>query len=170
MVANSRVAVDWEKAALRRAEFLLQEAKSGNWVYDAAVRYALRVISNWATVGADRSSEAIKFTNQRLSAKALALYKELDDDLAWHKLTTNEHQEPISQVWEWVVREARSLQPEAILERFKLWPMVTITCEEDRAINAAGHRSKGCPQVRHSGIDVVILEAPLGRRSKQTVR
>lgn len=165
-MARNKAQIDWEQAALRRAKFLLEEARSGTEVYDAAVRYALRVISNWATVAEDLSSEAIKFRNRRISRKALDLYLASETDADWHKQTTNEHPEPIRQVWDWIVKEAQTLQPREILKRFQEWPMVTVTCDEDREINAAGHRWKGDPQVRHKRIDLVTLEEPLSRRAK----
>lgn len=157
---------NWEQVALRRAEFLLNEARSENPVRDQTVTFALRVISNWATVGKDASSSAIKWLNPRVSKGALQLYHEVTDR-EWERLTINEHQEPISQVWQWILENQNSITARDILDRAMKWPMITITKSEDYQINKAGYRSRGNPEERHFHLDIYEDGPPKKRNAKK---
>lgn len=154
--------IDWEEVALRRAEFLLSEARSRSPVRDQTVTFALRVISNWATIGKDASSSAIKWLNPRVSKKAMQLYHEVSDR-EWERLTINEHQEPISHVWKWILDNNEFITARDILDRAKQWPMVTITKDEDYRITKAGHRSSGRPEDRHAFLDLCEQGPPKRR-------
>ena len=142
---------DWEKMALRRAKFVIEEARCDQPVYDQTVTAALRVISNWATVGRNGSSAAIKWLNPRLSEAAWELYHSVTD-AEWQQGTINEHPEPISQVWLWILREKESIDPQAVLHRMQQWPMITVTRQEDAAISQSGNRAQGDPEARHARI------------------
>ncbi len=154
---------DWQSIAHRRAQFLINEARSSDPTYDQTVRYALRVISNWATVGKDCSSAEIKWLNPRVSEKALELYDAVSDE-EWLKRTTNEHPEPISVVWQWICEQGDHITPEAILARAKQWPMVTVTLEEDRLLTTNGLRSSGKPEDRHRDIVLASITSPPKKR------
>ena len=127
----------WEKIILRRVEFLLNEAKAENPIRDQTITTAMRVISNWVTVGKDATSEYIKWNNPILSEEAWKLYEMSDDDY-WQKNTINEHPEPLDQLWEYILEEKDQLTIDNILDRFKQSPMVTITKDEDNSINKRG--------------------------------
>jgi hypothetical protein len=60
---------------LRRADFVLREAKLKDARRDQAITYALRVISNYVTIGGDGGSSKIKLLNPRISKSA---HKELE--------------------------------------------------------------------------------------------
>lgn len=132
--------------------------------YDQTVRYALRVISNCMCVERDCDSSSIKWENKRLSQKAWDLYSSVSDK-EWLKGTVNEHPEPLVEVWRWILQEYASLNAEDILNRIKANPMVTITRDEDAALRAAGHGSKGQPADRYSQI-TVRTDGPIPRRGK----
>ena len=137
----------------RRAEFLLAEARSPDPARDQTVIYALRVISNFTTVGRDFQSAAIKWRNPRLSARAWALYYETSDD-EWQRSTINEHPQPLSQVWEWIRENANSIDARQIIERIAEHPMITITKEEDAELTGMGFRSKGSATERYARIEI----------------
>lgn len=158
---------NWEKLALRRAEFLLQEALSEQPTKDQTVTFALRVISNWATVGKDASSGAIKWLNPRVSEAAWKLFDDVSDR-EWESQTINEHQEPISIVWEWIVENKKSITANDILDRSKKWPMITITKAEDSALNKNGFRAGGQPLIRHSSISLGRRGPPQRRTRPKT--
>jgi hypothetical protein len=153
---------DWDRIVLRRAQFLLNEANSENPTRDQTVTYAMRVISNWATIGKDAPSHIIKWTNPRISVAAWELYTSCSDR-EWEKSVINEHPEPIAQVWDFILKERDTLNANAILDRFKLWPMITVTKEEDSELTRNGYRSSGSPAERHSRIKLSSNGAPKRR-------
>lgn len=157
--------VNWETVALRRAAFLIEEACSLDPTYDQTVSSALRVISNWATVRTNGASGFIKWHNRRLSKAAWELYFRSSDE-EWERGTINEHQEPISQVWQWIIENKKSVAPRDILDRMEKWPMITITKEEDAAISHSGRRFKGRPEERHLLINIGDAGPPKRRGTK----
>jgi hypothetical protein len=146
------------EAIARRIQFLLDEAKSPNPVRDQTVTYAMRVISNFYSIDKDAGSRAVKKNCRRMSRKSLALRTSLSDE-EWFKATVNEHQEPLEQVWAWI-REGRPSIAQ-VVNRFKQWPMVTVTREEDAdlRIESARRRKHGLselePGERYAGIEIV---------------
>lgn len=158
---------DWEKVALRRAQFLLDEARSEQPTRDQTVTFALRVISNWATIGKDGSSSTVKWLNRNISQKAWELYHS-QSDAEWEKSCINEHQEPISHVWQWILENHQMLTPRDILDRAKRWPMITVTKDEDLYLTQQGFRSKGSPEERHKMI-VLGPEGPPQKRRQSRV-
>lgn len=141
--------IDWDDIAMRRAEFLLTEARSKSPFRDQTVTYALRVISNWATIGKDASSSTIKWSNPRLSQAAWKLYDDLSDE-EWIKKTINEHPEPLAQIWAWILKNKDMISAKSILDRVSKWPMITITKQEDDELNKLGMKSTGSPEERHN--------------------
>ncbi len=157
--------VNWEIIALRRAAFLIEEACSLDPTYDQTVSSALRVISNWATVRTNGASSFIKWHNRKISKAAWELYFR-SSDKEWERGTINEHQEPISQVWKWIIDNKESISPRDILNRMEKWPMITITKAEDAAISNSGRRSIGLPEERHLLIDIGDVGPPKRRTGK----
>jgi len=156
--------IDWELMAFRRAEFVLAEARCDNHFRDQTITFALRVISNWATVGKDGSSNFIKWNNTRVSESAWILY-ENSTDKEWESLTINEHQEPLKQVWEWIVKDKNNISATDIINRLKEWPMITITKEEDNIIVKQGNKYCGSPLERHQFIKLGRLGPPKKRNT-----
>ena len=162
--------VNWEAVCLRRAKFLRDEAREPEPVRDQTVTYALRVISNWATVGKDAGSAAIKWNNPRISKKAWELYESCSDR-EWEKQTINEHPEPIAQVWKWIVDHCDKIEPADILARAKKYPMVTVSKEEDAELGRQGFRSQGSPEERYASIPLEErAEPPTKRTGKESSR
>lgn len=149
---------------MRRAEFLLLEARSLSPEYDHAVVYALRVISNWISVGGNFSSRDIRWRNKRVSKKAWDLYHASSTDSEWLAGTINEHPEPLSAVWAWICENCAELRPEQIIDRLAENPIVTVTKEEDRAIGRSGMRACGLPSDRHGAIELGPEGPPPRRR------
>lgn len=142
----------------RRAEFIIGEALTSNPKRDQAVTFCMRVISNWATVGKDASSSEIKRRNCRLSRAALDL-RNVFAPVEWLKSVTNEHQEPLSAVWDWIISQGRDVTADKLIQRFLDFPMVTITLGEDAALRRLGLYSKGNPIERYksANIDLVVI-------------
>ena len=97
---------------LRRADFLIREARSFSPEYDHAVVYSLRVISNWISVGGNFGSREIRWRNKRISKKAWNLYYASLSDVEWLAGTINEHPEPLSAVWAWICENCAEPSPE----------------------------------------------------------
>lgn len=140
----------------RRIEFLLNEARSDHPWRDQTVTYAMRVISNYCAIGRDAGSSHIKKYNQRISKEALKLKNEIPFD-EWIRETINEHQEPLKVIWDWLLDEKDSLTVQLVLDRFRKYPMVIITKDENSTLNRLGLSSNGDPEERYrqAGIEIV---------------
>jgi hypothetical protein len=124
---------------------------------------AMRVISNFYSCGGDVSSSEAKKKCRRISRKALAL-KEAGGN--WMKETINEHQEELADVWKWILAERDSIQVEDVIERFKAWPMVTVTKREDQSLRdekkRRGKNSKCTPLQRYIDAGIEVLSNDCG--------
>jgi hypothetical protein len=142
----------------RRIEFLLSEARGESSVYDVAVRYALRSITNYQTCGKDGASRDLKVGSRWISKKALelkiALFERERDK--WFGFTTAEHQEPLVTVWNWIRSNKDCLTVDQIFERLAQYPVVVITKEEDASLRRL---SKYTPEDRYrlASIEVIKL-------------
>jgi hypothetical protein len=132
----------------RRLQFVIQEARQDEPLYDQCVDISLRVISNYLCIGEDGQSSAIYKKSRFRSEKAHQLH--LAGDIT-AKLW-NEHQEELNLVWKWIVENKGTITPTAILDRMNRWPMVVITREE----NAQIPRTETDPKARYAHI--VVLE------------
>jgi hypothetical protein len=147
----------------RRAKFICDEAQFKDGRYDLSVIHTLRVLSNMATVGSGGDSMSVKRKNKRVSAAALIELEKLlrsnsnqkNAFKIWHDVTTNEHPEPLKQVWCWLREEGRS--PQELMDRLNKNKFITVLKTEDSAINERGFRSKGAPEERHKGLDPVDM-------------
>ena len=140
----------------RRIQFLLDAAKHEN-VKDQAVTFVMRVLSNYATIGKDAQSKAIKKINKRVSENAYKILKTKGMEVYCNQ-TINEHPKPLSQTWEWLKENAQNgLSIENVWKEFCDFPMVTVTKEEDNFIKGKGHNSKGTIEERYSNIKVITL-------------
>jgi hypothetical protein len=145
---------------IRRAQFVCNEACFPDQEHDQTVKYALRVISNFATVGKDATSSQVKELNPRVSKQAFSRLKELLSDdidadfLKWCSETINEHPEPLGQIWGWISNSEVKIPPEELIERLASYKMITILRTENARIDAAGGRSRGSPADRRSQIEL----------------
>ena len=151
-----------ESVARRRVEFLIGEARSGNPCGDQTVSMAMRVISNFYSCGGDVSSSEAKKRCARISRKALTL-REAGGN--WIKETINEHQEELADVWKWILANRDSIKAEEVIDRFKTWPMVTVTKVEDQKLRdekkRRGKNAGRTPLERYidAGIEVLSNES-----------
>jgi len=151
----SSVTNDDENILLSKAEALLVLVRASDNKCQGGTNL-LRVLSNYAAVGADASSRKIKKINTRISRNAEVLSKALDFH-GFAQNTINEHPEPLEVVWQWIVENKTSLTSADIVERVNMHPMVIITRDENKQLDASGFRSSGDPIERFTaaGIEVV---------------
>lgn len=145
-----------EPFVVRRIVFLLGEARSGDPRRDQTVTYAMRVISNYFSIGRDAGSAAIKRESRRFSRRAVELRSRAHLD--WTSDTINDHPDPLNEVWLWIVANAATLSVGQIAARFKAHPMVVITKDEDNALTRHGYRGTGQPAERYARAGIEIVE------------
>lgn len=118
----------------RRLEFVIAEAAQPSPIRDQAVTFTLRVLGNFYCVGRDCQSNHIKLNSPYRSVAAHQLIESKKAPVEWLKEVTNEHQEPLKQVWNWLC--ASHLITPAMLEaRLKQWPIVVVTAAENARLN-----------------------------------
>lgn len=143
----------------RRVQFLIDECKSEDPLYDQSVTFTMRTISNYTTLGRDCSSKVGKRINTRMSQSAydLRLTTEFDD---FHRRTINEHQYPLKDMWDWMIQNRDHLTIETVLTIFTKYPFVTVTKEEDRSLRRLRGQSL-TPEERYKevGIEIVFSES-----------
>lgn len=140
----------------RRAEFLLNEARHTH-KRDQCTTYALRVLSNYATIGRDAPASTIKRFNRLMSCGAYDLLYELADLKEWVSMTINEHGVPLKTTWDWICDNSESLTVSDIIKEFSRHPMVTITQEEDQRLRSNGYQSKGTMTERYDGCGIQLI-------------
>ena len=149
----------------RRLEFLRQEATSSDRAYDLAVRFIMRGLSNHFSIGKfDTKSFDVKLVNRRMSRAARKLLLEGCDEDEWRK-TKNEHQEPLKQVWDWMVSQRENLTREAIAARIAAYPMITVTKDEDKRLRDEDEKARRdgdlswrSPEERYKRAGIEIVE------------
>ena len=141
---------------MRRLKFLMEEARQ-NAKRDQVTTYAMRVISNYATIEKDASSTKVKSENKNVSETSYKLLLELNSIEKWAKQTINEHQIPLKALWEEI--QSRNLDEKEIWEIFLDAPMITITKKEDAKINSLGLRSSS-EKSRYKKAGIKIIELP----------
>jgi hypothetical protein len=150
-----------ESVARRRIQLLLDEAKCNNPCPDQTIKMAMRVISNFFSCGGDVSSSEAKEKCCRISKEALRI-RQSDPD--WKKKTINEHQEPLDDIWQWILRERNSISVEDVANRFRSWPMVVVTsCEDKHLRDELKKRGKQVPcdpiqRYQQAGIKVLAFD------------
>jgi len=101
----------------------------------------MRTISNFCCFGRDAKSDFIKLNSRYRSKNAHFLFTQLIGEnlkdkirkKAWLKQVTNEHQEPLEQIWRWMCEEKRNLTVDDVLKRFAEWPMVVVLVKPENA-------------------------------------
>lgn len=141
---------------MRRLKFLMEEARQ-NAKRDQVTTYAMRVISNYATIGKDASSTKVKSENKNVSEASYKLLLELNSFEEWAKQTINEHQIPLKVLWEEI--QSSKLDEKEIWNLFLNAPMITITKVEDDKLNKLGLRSSpDRNRYEKVGINIIFLE------------
>ena len=139
----------------RRIRFLLDAAKN-ELKKDQEVTYAMRVLSNHATIGKNAGSAEIKKQNKKVSKKASQLL--YSADLATYcQNTINEHPKPILLTWDWLKEHAYTLSIEEVWNEFSNNTMVTVTKDEDNYIKTKGLNSIGDMQSRYTDLGITIV-------------
>ena len=146
---------DMHEEIKRRIEFLIEAAKY-EVKKDQVVTYAMRVLSNHATIGRDAGSAEIKKHNKTVSQGAQKLLHSVDLT-TFCKQTINEHPKPILATWEWLRENAEHLSVEEVWNEFVANKMVTITKEEDTRIRASGQNSIGNMQTRYNALGIRLV-------------
>ena len=141
---------------MRRLKFLMEEARQ-NAKRDQVTTYAMRVISNYATIEKDASSTIVKRENKNVSEAAYNLLLELNSFEQWTKQTINEHQIPLKVLYEHI--QSNSLGEKEIWEIFLDAPMITITKKEDAKLTSIGLRSSS-DKSRYKKAGIKIIELP----------
>lgn len=143
---------------LRRIRFMLQEAALCP-ERDQVITYAMRVVSNYSSVGKDAQSAEVTKLNTRISTNALNSMSDYSSFADWVKTVTNDHPEPLRQTWDWLIANSKNLTETDVWNRFCSYPMITITRVENKNIDGKGFRSKGSPMERYlaAGIKIVQL-------------
>ena len=142
----------------RRIRFLLDAAKH-EIKKDQVVTYAMRVLSNHATIGKDAGSAEIKKQNKTISEGAKKLLHSVDLT-TYCQNTINEHPKPIQLTWEWLRDHADTLSIEEVWNEFSNNPMVTVTKDEDNMIKASGQNSIGDMQSRYTDLGITLVTLP----------
>jgi hypothetical protein len=120
-----------KQAILRRIDFIIREARCEDGIRDQTVTFAMRVVSNWCTLGKDAGAAEVKLKGRRMSRKAYDLRVKYSSDLrTWASTTINEHQMPLDHFWK-RIRGNKIPSPEELLADFQRWLMVTVTKDED---------------------------------------
>lgn len=141
---------------LRRADFILEEARSPDGVRDQAISMAMRVISNHVTVGRDGSSYSVKKSNKLMSNEAKLLRQRIPLK-EWHKGTTNEHPDELKLVWESIRENAEKWTALDVCNRLSKYPFVTITNEENKKLRKIPRGSYADPFERYKQADIEIV-------------
>ncbi len=147
---------------LRRAQWVIEEARSKGGYYDQAIARLLRVLSNFATFGEDISSEGVKRRNLRMTEAA---YADLVSDLdfkRWHKVTTNEHQKELSYLFAEMQDDfgtnRKTWTPDDLMTDLNRWPMTTMLKKPE----ANCLPKKSSPEHRYFGIKLAtsLMQTP----------
>lgn len=141
---------------------------------DQVTTYAMRVVSNYASIGKDAGSSEIKLRNRLVSVGARNLLMSGVTAAEWTSLTINEHPMPLRETWHWIIENASDLQTVDLWQHFVNNRMVTISIEEGKFLTAMGLRSRsgGGDRYRRVGLEVCLLDdepgvtLKVGRRVK----
>jgi hypothetical protein len=144
----------------RPIAFLLNEAAQSAPIRDQSVTFTLRALGNYCTVGRDCGSAYLRCNSPYRSQAAQELYEKMvkpgDKSTldAWRKEVTNEHQEPLKQVWAWMCDHKDQLEIEAVVQRLRQWPVVIVTRYENNALRP--HAGLG-PVERYDAVGIQVL-------------
>lgn len=124
----------------RRIEFLMTEARQEHPIRDRSVTFVMRTISNYCWVGRDCDSNYLKRKSPFRSREADRISRELPE-ADWLKKVTNEHQEPLQWIWSWMCEQKERLDTTSVIVRFKQWPVVIVTLDENVGLRSLRNKS-----------------------------
>jgi hypothetical protein len=141
----------------RRINFLIDDARSNNPHYDISIQHTMRFISNFTSLGiCNVGSKGCKKINKNISKNAFDLKRRISFD-NFDKMTTNEHQLPLKDLWDWMIENKNKLTKELVFEQFVQYPFVTITKEENSRLNKI-KKQKFSPEDRYKFANIEILK------------
>ena len=141
---------------LRRLKFIKLEAIN-NAERDQTATFAMRVISNFTSIGMNGSSSKILRINKNMSERAYGELKKAKKIQDWISKVTNEHPMPLKESWIVFQSLGRNLTEEYIWKHFVKYPMNTILKTENKRLDELGFRDNGSPKVRYSEADIGIF-------------
>lgn len=150
--------MNYSPLLINKAEALIHLAR-GDKKLCAGGTYLQRVITNYLFAGQNAGSRELKKLCFFMSKKAAELYHRVEFS-EFHDLTTNEHQEPLIQNWNWLIQNIDNVTAVRLLDRLIIFPMVVITKEENSSLNKMGYRSKGEPDERFRAASIEIVDRP----------
>ena len=143
---------------LRRLKFIQLEAIHESQ-RDQTTTFAMRVISNFSTIGMNGSSSKILRINRNMSEAAYVELKKAKTMQEWIDKVTNEHPMPLKESWKVFQSLGNDLTTEYIWKHFVNYPMNTILKTENQKLDKLGYRDNGLPKTRYqeANIDIFLL-------------
>ena len=141
---------------LRRLKFIKLEAIS-NSERDQTTTFAMRVISNFGTIGINGSSSKILRINKNMSEAAFDELKKAQTIQDWIGKVTNEHPMPLKESWKAFQSLGDKLTEEYIWKHFVKHPMNTILKTENQKLDKLGYRDNGLPNTRYKKANINIF-------------
>lgn len=140
----------------RRLKFIKLEVIS-NAERDQTTTSAMRVISNFATIGINGSSSKILRINKNMSERAYGELRKAKTMQEWRVKVTNEHPMPLKESWKAFQSQGKNLTEEYIWKHFVKYPMNTILKTENQQLDKLGFRDNGLPKARYSAANIDIF-------------
>ena len=154
-----------EPYIMRRAKFILDEARLDDRKKDQTIIYAMRVISNYGVTGKDTSSSGLKMQNRRMTVGAYERLKELAQNNSfgvakkvWCSGTISEHPLPYKLYWLQVCERAQNITAQDIINEIFGVPVETVLKTEDQALTGKGLRSSGTINERRQHLKFIDCE------------
>ena len=141
---------------LRRLKFIKLEAIY-NAERDQTTTFAMRVISNFASIGLNGSSSKILRINKNMSERAYGELRKANKMQDWISKVTNEHPMPLKESWKTFKSQGKNLTEEYIWKHFVKYPMNTILKIENQRLDELGFRDNGLPKTRYSAANIGIF-------------
>ncbi|CAM8278468.1 hypothetical protein [Candidatus Methylopumilus planktonicus] len=141
---------------LRRLKFIKLEAIN-NSERDQTTTFAMRVISNFGTIGMNGSSSKILRINKNMSESAFNELRKSKTIQDWIGKVTNEHPMPLKESWKAFQSLGDKLTEEYIWKHFVKYPMNTILKTENQKLDKLGYRDNGLPKLRYTDADISIF-------------
>jgi hypothetical protein len=141
---------------VRRLKFIQLEAMSKS-DRDQTTTFAMRVISNFATIGLNGSSSKILRINRNISDGAYGELKKAKTMQDWISKVTNEHPMPLKESWKVFQSLGNNLTKEYIWKHFVQYPMNTILKTENQKLDKLGFRDNGLPKIRYQEANIGIF-------------
>jgi hypothetical protein len=125
--------IEEEALVQRRLQTICDEAVFPDGTACKPINMMMRHLSNYYSVGRyNLTSRGVKQLNQVISNNAVEILRTCADEEEWNEKTDNEHPLPISVLFEQI--RAERLSPDQIAQRFRSYPMVTVTKKEHRGL------------------------------------